>query len=228
MIAEAFYIASTGQAGPSAGRHPADVSAGELDYEPVEPVDIRSYKPTFKGHPLQIEKAAQAIAAAERPVLYVGGGVIYVQGARGAAGAVREDQHPRDDDAAGQGRIPGDASALAGDAGDARHGVRELRGEPLRPADRRRRTLRRPRHRQAGAFAPKAKVIHIDVDPAEIGKNVHVDIPIVGDGKAVLAELDKHVEPRHATEWTNELIARRRTPYPLTYDPDWRCSTRST
>src|SRR5206468_6187048 len=69
------------------------------------------------------------------------------------------------------------------------------------------------------AFARKAKVIHIDVDPAEISKNVYAHIPIVGDAKAVLAELNKIVEPRPANEWTKELIARRDA-YPLTYDPD--------
>src|SRR5437764_9302799 len=77
VIAEAFYIASTGRPGPVLVDIPRDVSAGLFEYHPVDRVEMRSYKPTYKGHPLQIAKAAQAIREAKRPVLYVGGGVVH-------------------------------------------------------------------------------------------------------------------------------------------------------
>src|SRR5438067_2318986 len=76
VIAEAFHIAGTGRPGPVLVDIPRDVSAGTFDYHPVGPVEIRSYKPTYRGHPLQLAKAAQAIKEAKRPVLYVGGGVV--------------------------------------------------------------------------------------------------------------------------------------------------------
>jgi acetolactate synthase-1/2/3 large subunit len=218
-IAEAFYIARSGRPGPVLVDIPRDVSAGELDYTPVERVDIRSYKPTFKGHPLQIAKAAQAIAEAKRPVLYVGGGAVYSMAHEELRELSEKTNILVTTTLLGKGAFPETHQNSLQMLG--MHGA-EYANYAVNHCDLLIAVGARFDDRVTGKlehFAPKAKVIHIDVDPAEISKNIFAHIPIVGDAKAVLAELNKLVEPRPANEWTKELIARRDA-YPLTYDPD--------
>jgi acetolactate synthase-1/2/3 large subunit len=216
-IAEAFYIASTGRPGPVLVDIPRDVSASTFEYRPVDRVDIRSYKPTFKGHPLQIAKAARAIKESKRPIIYVGAGAvnslaheelttlsekanILVTNTLLGKGAISE-SHPN---ALGMLGMHGSEYANY-----AVHHCDLLIAIGARFDDRVTGKLEK--------FAPYAKVIHIDVDPAEISKNIKAHIPIVGDAKQVLTELVKMVEPREPDEWTADLMDRRDN-YPLSYD----------
>jgi len=219
VIAEAFHIASTGRPGPVLVDVPMDVSLAQVDYHPVHKVELRSYKPTVAGHPLQIAKAAKAIAAAERPVLYVGGGVISA-GASPELIELSERTHiVVANTLLGKGAIPEthpNSLGMLGMHGTAyaNHAVAHcdlLIAIGVRFDDRVTGKL--------DAFAKRAKVIHIDVDPAEIGKTVHVDIPIVGDCKRVLTELLKQVEPREETDW-NRQVMQWKEEYPLHYPED--------
>ena len=206
VVAEAFHIARTGRPGPVLIDVPMDVSLEKLDYEPVKNVDIASYKPTTAGHPLQIKKAAKAIAAAERPVLYVGGGVI-TSGASPELLELSERTH-----------ILVATTLLGKGAIDETHphslGMLGMHGTAyanyaVAHCDLLIAVGVRFDDRVTGkldAFAKKAKVIHIDIDPAEIGKTVHVDIPIVGDCKTILRHLLEYVEPREETEWNEQIM----------------------
>lgn len=219
VVAEAFHIARTGRPGPVLIDVPMDVSLAQIDYEPVKSVDIRSYKPTLSGHPLQIKKAAKAIAAAERPVLYVGGGAI-ASGASEELIELSERTHILvATTLLGKGVIPETHPHSLGMLG--MHGT-AYANYAVAHCDLLIAVGARFDDRVTGkldAFAQKAKVIHIDVDPAEIGKTVHVDIPIVGDCKNVLVELLKYVEPRVETEWNRQIMEWRQQ-YPLAYGED--------
>ncbi len=218
-IAQAFHIASTGRPGPVLVDIPIDLSIAKFEYKPVESVDIPSYKPNTEGHPLQIKKAAKAIATAERPVLYVGGGVI----ASGAAPELIELSERTNilvtNTLLGKGAIPEthpNALGMLGMHGTAYANYAVAHCDLLIAVG------ARFDDRVTGkldAFAQSAKVIHIDIDPAEIGKTVHVDVPIVGDCKQVLQALLKRVEPRPASEW-NKQVMDWKEEYPLHYTKD--------
>lgn len=216
VVAEAFYVARSGRPGPVLIDIPMDVSVGQLDYEPVGEVSMVSYKPTMAGHPMQIKKAAKAIAAAKRPVLYVGGGVI----SAGAASEIKELSERTNiyvtTTLLGKGAIPETHPNSLGMLG--MHGT-AYANYAVAHCDLLIAIGARFDDRVTGkldAFAKNAKVIHIDVDPAEIGKTVHVDIPIVGDCKAVLDQLLEHVQPKPESEW-NEQISKWRNEFPLKY-----------
>jgi len=219
VVAEAFYIARTGRPGPVLIDIPMDVSMGQLDYKPVKEVDIPSYRPNTIGHPLQIKKAAKLIATAERPVLYVGGGVI----SSGASPELLELSERTNilvtNTLLGKGAIPETHPNSLGMLG--MHGT-AYANYAVAHCDLLIAVGARFDDRVTGkldAFAQKAKVIHIDIDPAEIGKTVHVDVPIVGDCKLVLRDLLKYVEPRGETDW-NRQVMKWREEYPLHYSED--------
>ncbi len=191
IVAEAFYIAKTGRPGPVLIDVPKDVGLEEFDYTPVTPgdVQIRGYKPTVKGNPRQIQQALPLLQAAERPLLYVGGGAI-------AAAA-----HDEVKELAETFQIPVTTTLMGKGAFDEKHplsvGMLGMHGTAYanyavstcdlliavgaRFDDRVTSKLE--------TFAPDAKVIHIDIDPAEVGKNRKPQVPIVGDVRHVLQEL---------------------------------------
>ena len=219
IVAKAFHIARTGRPGPVLIDVPMDVVLGKFDYKPVTEVDMPSYRPTTHGHPLQIKKAAKAIAAAAKPVLYVGGGVI----ASGASPEVIELSERTHifvtTTLLGKGAISETHPHSLGMLG--MHGT-AYANHAVANCDLLIAIGARFDDRVTGkldAFATKAKVVHIDIDPAEIGKTVHVDIPIVGDCKNVLRELLKRVEPRGETAW-NKQIAQWKKEFPLHYASD--------
>jgi acetolactate synthase-1/2/3 large subunit len=221
IIKEAFYIASTGRPGPVLVDIPKDVSAGLIEYTPVDKVELQSYKPTYAGHPLQIKKACELIERAERPVLYVGGGAI-------AAGAHEEIKQlaeaimaPVTTTLMGKGAFPEDHPLSLGMLG--MHGTRYA-NYAIIDCDVLIAIGARFDDRVTGkieSFAPSAKIIHIDVDPAELGKNVRVDVPIVGDAKAVLKKLNAILKVKlpKTAEWNRKIEAWKRE-YPLDYDKD--------
>jgi acetolactate synthase-1/2/3 large subunit len=191
IIREAFYIASTGRPGPVLIDIPVDVTKEDIEFDPaVLPVmDLPGYRPTVQGHPKQIKEAARVIAGAERPVIYAGGGVI----SAGASDELRElalyGHIPVITTLTGKGCFPEDHDLSMGMVG--MHGT-QYANYAMSRSDLIIAVGVRFDDRVTGkleAFAPEARFVHIDVDPAEISKNVAVDVPIVGDAKRVLVAL---------------------------------------
>ena len=219
IIAEAFHIARSGRPGPVLIDIPVDISRAEFEYTPVEEVNIPTFKPTIKGHSRQIARAAELIAEAKRPVLYVGGGAIY-SGAYAEVKDLAERTHtPVATTLKGLGAFPETHPLSLGMLGMhgtayANYAISEcdlLIAVGARFDDR--------VTGKADEWVPSAKIIHIDVDPAEIGKVLPADVPIVGDVKAVLVELLKLVEPAFHPEW-NERVAQWKADFPLHYPMD--------
>jgi acetolactate synthase-1/2/3 large subunit len=190
VVKEAFYIAGTGRPGPVLIDIPKDVSTKVIK-EPHVPdtVTLRGYNPTYRGHKRQIEKALQLIAAAERPVIYAGGGVISSNASAELVDFATQLGIPIATTLMGIGCIPGDHPLNLGMLG--MHGT-EYANFAITESDVLFSIGVRFDDRVTGkteTFAPHAKIIHIDIDPAEIGKNKRVDVPVVGDVKAVLQDM---------------------------------------
>jgi len=190
VIKEAFYIAGTGRPGPVLVDIPKDVSTTSVKDVPVpEKVTLRGYNPTYSGHKRQIEKALQLIMAAERPVIYAGGGVILSNASAELIRIATELGIPVTTTLMGLGCIPCDHPLNLGMLG--MHGT-EYANFAITECDVLFAIGVRFDDRVTGkteTFAPHAKIIHIDIDPAEIGKNKRVDVPIVGDTKTVLSDM---------------------------------------
>jgi acetolactate synthase-1/2/3 large subunit len=220
IIKEAFYIARSGRPGPVVIDIPKDVFINKINYKYPDKVDIPSYKPRTEGHPKQISMAIKAILAAKKPVIYAGGGVISANAARELKELAEKCNIPVTTTLMGKGAFPETNELSLGMLGMhgtayANYSVTEcdlLIAIGARFDDRVTGHIER--------FAPNAKIIHIDIDPAEIGKNVRVDIPIVGDVKKVLQALLDKVGPKEKHEqWTGQ-IEEWKKKYPLTYKKD--------
>ncbi|MFA5844495.1 MAG: biosynthetic-type acetolactate synthase large subunit [Coriobacteriia bacterium] len=222
VIAEAFHIATTGRPGPVLVDLPVDVSKGELSYHHPESVNLPGFKPTYKGHAKQIKQAAQLIARARKPLLYAGGGVLSSEGWKELKELAELMQLPVVTTLMGKGVFPEDHHLFVGMPG--MHGGKYT-NYAITETDLLIAVGVRFDDRVTGklaTFATKAKVIHVDIDPAEIGKNRPVDVPIVGDARnvlaAIVAELRKMgAEPR--TEAWMRLIDDWRARYPFHYHP---------
>jgi acetolactate synthase-1/2/3 large subunit len=210
MVREAFHIAGTGRPGPVLIDVPRDVMQQQTEFHYPEKIEPRGYRPTVQGHPTQIKKAAQLIAESQRPVILAGHGVI-ISGAFDELRALAEKAHiPVITTLLGLSCFPGSHPLFMGMPG--MHGmywnniaITEsdlLLGIGMRFDDRITGRLK--------DFAPHAKVIHIDIDPAEIGKNIKPTVPIVGDVKAVLAALVEQVEPVRHDAWLERIAEVRR------------------
>ncbi|MGB4440631.1 MAG: biosynthetic-type acetolactate synthase large subunit [Coriobacteriia bacterium] len=220
IMAEAFHIAGTGRPGPVLIDVPVDISRGELIFKYPERVSLPGYKPTVKGHAKQIKEAATLISRARKPLLYVGGGVLASNAARELKELAELMQLPVVTTLMGKGAFPEDHHLFVGMPG--MHGgkftnyaITEtdlLFGIGVRFDDRVTGKL--------ATFATKAKVLHADIDPAEIGKNRHVDLPIVGDAKAVLVGVIEELRKMNAQPRTDawmRVIDDWRTRYPFHY-----------
>jgi acetolactate synthase-1/2/3 large subunit len=188
-IHEAFHIARTGRPGPVLVDLPLDLSRAEIDYEPVSDVRLPGYQPRVEGNQKQIRQAAKALAAAQRPVIYAGGGVVNAEAAAELRDFATSDRFPVTCTLMGLGAFPAPHPQWLGMLG--MHGTRAA-NYAMDEADLICAVGARFDDRITGKlseFAPRAKFIHIDVDPAEISKNVPAHIPIVGDAKHVLAKL---------------------------------------
>ena len=150
VMAEAFHIARSGRPGPVLVDIPKDVLQAPCTFSWPPKFELPGYKPNTKPHNRQIREAAKLIAAARKPVLYVGGGVIRGEATERAAGSRRDDRHPGDHHADGARRLPRQPSAEPRHAGNARHGRRGGGAAAQRPADRARHAVRRPGDGQAG------------------------------------------------------------------------------
>ncbi len=191
IMKKAFYIARTGRPGPVLVDFPKDiqVSMGEFSYP--ESVEIRSYKPTLEGHPRQVEKAFKIIMESQRPVFYVGGGVVLGDAAEQLTLLARNLGIPVTTTLMGLGSFPGDDPLSLGMLG--MHGA-YCANMAMTHSDLIIAVGSRFDDRVTGklaTFAPHAKIIHVDVDPTSIKKNVRVDLPIVGDVKDVLSQMIK-------------------------------------
>jgi acetolactate synthase-1/2/3 large subunit len=215
IFKEAFYLARTGRPGPVLIDLPRDVQVDQAEYSYPTRVDLPGYKIPEKGHPTQIKNAAKLINEAKRPVIIAGRGVL-ISGASAELKQLAETgQIPVITTLLGMGSFPGSHVLNYGMAG--MHGS-GYANKALDQADLLIAIGMRFDDRVTGkvsAFAPHARIIHIDLDPAEIGKNVRVDVPTVGDVKAVLQALNKLVNATEHVEWIQQIDEWRRQ-HPLT------------
>ena len=190
-IKKAFYLAASGRPGPVLVDIPKDISADECEFEYPEDVHIRSYNPTIKGHSGQIKKAVELMRQAERPIFYTGGGVVLGDAAEELTQLVRKFQFPITNTLMGLGAYPGNDEQFVGMLG--MHGTYEA-NMAITHCDLLIAVGARFDDRVTGKierFAPNAKIIHVDIDPASISKNVEVDVPIVGHVQSVLEEMNQ-------------------------------------
>ncbi len=221
-IHEAFHVARSGRPGPVLVDIPMDLSRAEIDYEPVTDVRLPGYQPRVEGNQKQIRQAAKAFAAAQRPVIYAGGGVVNAEGSAELVEFVRSDRFPVTCTLMGLGAYPAPDEQWLGMLG--MHGTRAA-NYAMDEADLICAVGARFDDRITGKlseFAPRAKFIHIDVDPAEISKNVPAHIPIVGDAKHVLAKLLVEyraigADPGRLDAWWGRIEGWREK-YPLAYE----------
>src|SRR4051812_34442349 len=191
VVHEAFHIARTGRPGPVLIALPVDLTRAEIDYEPVGDVRLPGYQPTTEGNSKQIRLAAKALANARRPVVYAGGGVVSANASAELTELALSDRLPVTCTLMGLGAFPAPHAQWLGMLG--MHGTRAA-NYAMDEADLIVAVGARFDDRITGKlseFAPRAKFIHIDVDPAEISKNVPAHIPIVGDAKKILPKLTR-------------------------------------
>jgi acetolactate synthase I/II/III large subunit len=220
-IHEAFHIARTGRPGPVVVDIPMDLSRADIPYEPVTDVHLPGYQPTLEGNTKQIRQAAKALASARRPVLYAGGGVVNANAAAELTAFATSDRFPVTCTLMGLGAFPAPHEQWLGMLG--MHGTRTA-NYAMDEADLIVAIGARFDDRITGKlseFAPRAKFIHIDVDPAEISKNIPAHIPIVGDAKNILEKLlveyrALEADPSRLDEWWTR-INRWREKHPLQY-----------
>ncbi|MCE2465381.1 MAG: biosynthetic-type acetolactate synthase large subunit [Dehalococcoidia bacterium] len=205
-IKDAFYIANTGRPGPVLIDIPKDVLLNdEAEFSYPDDVDLPGYKPTMDGHPSQIQKAAQLIAEAKRPIILAGHGIIISRAYQEVLELAERAQIPVVTTLLGISSFPSEHFLNVGMPG--MHGM-AYASMAINESDLLISLGMRFDDRVTGRlsdFAPNAKVVHIDVDPSEISKNVKATVPIVGDLKRVLQALLPHVEPAVHAEWVQQV-----------------------
>lgn len=218
-IKEAFYIASTGRPGPVLIDLPVDVQLQDTDFIYPETVSIRGYRPTYFGHPGQIKKALKLIYKSKRPVIIAGGGVIISQASFLLREFAEKLNIPVTTTLMGLGSFPATHPLSLGMPG--MHGT-VYANMAITEADLLIAVGVRFDDRVTGkidAFAPEAKIIHVDIDPTSISKNIKVDVPIVGDAKNVLGQLLEEIDEDklpNLEEWHKRIKEWKRR-HPLNY-----------
>ena len=204
---EAFYIANSGRPGPVLIDIPSDLAGSEMVFEYPDDINIPSYKPTVKGNTRQIKQAVEMMKAAKQPVLYVGGGIIASHSERELLNVAEALQIPVVTTLMGKGAFPASHPLSLGHVG--MHGSK-FANYALTNADLLIAVGARFSDRVTGRladFAANAKVIHVDVDPAEIGKNRVPQIPIVGDAKVVLKGFEEQLTSEEQSPVTGPWLA---------------------
>ena len=200
IIREAFHIARTGRPGPVLVDIPKDVTSAVIPYTPCRTIELAGYRPNLEGHPGQIERALDLLVKARRPVLFAGGGVILSEASPELKRLAERFQLPVTMTLMGLGAFPGDHPLSLGMLG--MHGTCAA-NLAISSADLVIAMGARFDDRVTGridAFAKEAKIIHVDIDPTSISKNVVVDIPIVGDAKRVLQQIFQALrKPKYRT-----------------------------
>jgi acetolactate synthase I/II/III large subunit len=223
-IREAFHVATTGRPGPVLVDVPKDIANQMMDWEWPETVDLPGYKPNLKGHPKQIKDAARLIGDAKRPVIYAGGGILKARAAEALRDLAETTGIPVVTTLMARGAFPDSHELALGMPG--MHGnytaITAMQKSDLLIA-----LGARFDDRVTGkldGFAPEAKVIHVDVDPAELGKVRRPDVPIVGDCRNVIERITTAVKADQAKrEWPDltpwrDTIRSWQTEHPLHYD----------
>jgi acetolactate synthase-1/2/3 large subunit len=215
-VHEAFHIARTGRPGPVLVDLPVDLASEECEEVIPEKPDLPGYRPVYDGNPRQIERVAEAINAAQRPLLYVGGGCIIAGCDREVKRLAEKARIPVTTSLLGLGAFPEDhelALKMLGMHGTvyANYAVHQcdlLIAVGARFDDR--------ITGKVSAFAPGAKIVHIDIDPTAISKSIRVDLPVVGDARRILRMLLPLIKPARHEEWVRTITAWKRK-YPLRY-----------
>jgi acetolactate synthase-1/2/3 large subunit len=214
VMAKAFYVATSGRPGPVLVDIPKDITAPhiKIPFEYPEQIRMRSYNPTVKGHPGQIRKAVDLLLSAERPMIYSGGGVILSDASDELTALTRELGYPITNTLMGLGAYPATDEQFVGMLG--MHGTYEA-NMAMHECDVLFAIGARFDDRVTGElehFCPHARIVHIDVDPASISKNVHVDVPIVGDVRHVLDDMlkvvrasERHPDPQALETWWGQI-----------------------
>lgn len=225
-IKEAFYIATTGRPGPVLVDIPKDISMEKGEFHYPSSVSIRGYNPTYDGSRWKIKQAADAILKSKRPILYIGGGVLFSEAWAEVKELAEMTHIPVDMTLMALGAFPGNHPLSMGMLG--MHGT-YVANMAMHYSDLVIAVGARFDDRVTGKvseFCPKAKVIHVDIDPTSIRKNIHVDIPIVGDCKRVLSELNNILratvngdQKEQRKPWWDQLNAWKQE-HPLAYDQD--------
>jgi len=218
IIREAFKIASTGRPGPVLIDIPVDVQQQDIEFIWPQEVKIRGYNPTYFGHPGQIKKAAKLISKAKKPIIYAGGGVISSNAHRELKDFVEKNQIPVTMTLMGLGGFAGTHPLSLGMLG--MHGT-AYANHAIMDSDLIIAVGARFDDRVTGkldAFAPHAKIIHIDIDPSSISKNVKVDVPIVGDAKNILRTLSEEIARTPDTQDWLKIVESWKKKHPLSYD----------
>ncbi len=226
IVKEAFYIAKSGRPGPVLIDIPKDVSQAVCEFKYPEKVNIRGYQPTYQGHPGQIKRAMKLVAGSKKPVLYTGGGIVTSE-ASGELLKFAEALHiPVASTLMGLGGFPGNHPLFLGMLG--MHGTYAA-NMAITHSDVILTIGARFDDRATGkvdTFAPGAKIIHVDIDPTSISKNIRVDIPIVGDARHVLKKMLQVAEeekelfrgyPDAVADWDRQVGEWKRD-YPLSYN----------
>jgi len=219
IIKNAFHIAATGRPGPVLIDLPRDVTSAMIKFQYPRTVNMRGFRPVFKGHPGKISQAAKLIGESNCPVIYAGGGILNSKAAGELKQLAELINAPVTNTFMGLSSFPGEHPLFMGMLG--LHGTRYA-NLAITNCDLLIALGARFDDRVTGkiaAFAPRAKIIHVDIDPAEIGKNVQIHVPIVGDVKTVLQALIPQLEPRANQEWVDQVQAWKQQ-YPLTYTED--------
>jgi acetolactate synthase-1/2/3 large subunit len=224
IVREAFHVATSGRPGPVLIDIPKDIANQAMDWEWPDSVDLPGYKPNLKGHPKQIKEAARLIGEANRPVIYAGGGILKARAAEALRELAELTGIPVVTTLMARGAFPDDHELALGMPG--MHGnytaVTAMQKADLLIALGSRFDDRVTG--KVGAFAPEAKIIHVDIDPAELGKVRRPDVPIVGDCRNVIERLVGAVRTDKAkrewpdlTPWRNQLSAWQGE-FPLNYE----------
>jgi len=219
VVREAFHIARTGRPGPVLIDIPSDIQQHETEFRYPEKVEIRGYNPTYAGHIGQIKRAAKAIERAKRPIIYAGGGIITSEASEELRELATKNDIPVAMTLLGLGSFPATHKLALGMLG--MHGT-AYANHAIMESDLIIAIGARFDDRVTGKldeFAPGAKVIHIDIDPTSVSKNVDVDIPIVGDAKTVMKQLNKAVKGADTKDWIKR-IEELKKKYPLKYKND--------
>ncbi|MGE5279337.1 MAG: biosynthetic-type acetolactate synthase large subunit [Deltaproteobacteria bacterium] len=221
-VREAFYIASTGRPGPVVIDLPVDVQNAKTEFEWPTEVSLRSYQPSYDAHPGQIKKAAKLIERSSRPLIYVGGGVITSGAAPELKAFAEKIGAPVTTTFMGLGAFPSQHPQSLGMLG--MHGTAYANHATME-SDLILAIGARFDDRVTGRidmFAPHAKIVHLDIDPTSISKNVHVHVPIVGDAKRALPELTRAVKKAPDTKAWWVTIEKWKDEFPLHYKKDER------
>jgi len=219
IVKKAFLLASSGRPGPVLIDLPKDVAQAKIDFKYPKKVGLPGYKPTVKGHTAMVQQAARIMCRSQRPVIYAGGGVRIAGAAPELLQLAETICAPVTHTLMGLGSFPGDHHLFLGMLG--LHGTRYA-NQAVTECDCLIAVGARFDDRvvtKISGFAPTAKIIHIDIDPAEIGKNVITQLPIVGDVKNVLRAILPHLQKKENTAWM-ERIRRLKEGMPLRYKQD--------